>query len=356
MQPRLKLLRSYMAEQELDGLVISKPVNRRYFSGFAGTAGLLLITEKKAQLITDFRYIEQAGKQAKGFEIVRHGKSIYETVNHLIGELHVKRIGFEADHVSFETYELLSKTLASAALAPIKLDQLREQKDSDEIVLIKRAVAIADTAFSHILSLIRAGMSELDVAFELESTMRKLGSERPAFATIVASGARSAMPHGIASDKLLEPGDFVTMDFGAVYQGYHSDMTRTVVIGRATDRQKDLYQTVLSAQLAGLTAVRASRLCREVDAAARDIIAAAGFGEYFGHGLGHCVGLAIHEEPRLSPANEFGVLAENMVVTVEPGVYLPDWGGVRIEDLVVVTADGCDILTASEKQLIEIDR
>lgn len=356
MQQRLELLRAFIAEQKLDSLLVSKSQNRRYFSGFTGSAGVLLITAHTAQLITDFRYIEQASNQAQEFEIVRHGNSIYETVGRLVSELNAKKIGFETDYVSFEVHGQLSKALGPVELSPVKLDGLRAQKDQTEMALIKQAVAIADAAFAHVLDVIRIGMSELDIAFELETRMRKLGSEKPAFDTIVASGKRSALPHGTATNKLLEAGDFVTMDFGAVYQGYHSDMTRTLVMGSATDKQKQVYQTVLTAQIEGVKAVRSGRLCHEVDATARGIITAAGYGEYFGHGLGHCVGLMIHEDPRLSPTNETGRLAENMVVTVEPGIYIPDWGGVRIEDIVVVTATGCDILTTSSKQLIEIDR
>lgn len=355
MQSRLQSLRGFMLQQEIDSLIISKPENRRYFSGFTGTAGMLLITEKTAALITDFRYVEQASKQANGFDIVRHGNVIFETLSKITSEFGSKKIGFESDFVSFEGYQLLGQACAKAELIPVKLDHLRGQKDPEEIALITKAVAIADSAFSHVLRMIRPGISELDVAFELETTMRRLGSAKPAFDTIVASGKRSAMPHGVASDKLLEKGDFVTMDFGAVFQGYHSDMTRTVVLGKATDMQRKVYDTVLKAQLTGVQAVKAGKLCFEVDAEARSVIAAADYAEYFGHGLGHCVGLVIHEDPRLSPANETGRLAENMVVTVEPGIYIPDWGGVRIEDIVVVTSSGCNILTASDKQLSEID-
>lgn len=356
MQKRLELLRAFIADQQVDGILISKSQNRRYFSGFTGSAGMLLITAHTAQLITDFRYMEQAAQQALGFEIIRHQTSIYDTIGRLACRLGINKLGFETDYVSFETYNLINKALSVTELFPVKLDCLRTQKDQAELTLIQKAVDIADAAFAYVLDIIHIGMSERELAFELETRMRKLGSEKPAFDTIVASGKRSALPHGVATDKLLECGDFVTLDFGAVYQGYHSDMTRTLVIGHPTEKQRQVYQTVLRAQQQGVQAVRAGRLCRDVDAAARNIITAAGYGEYFGHGLGHCVGLMIHEEPRLSPTNETERLAENMVVTVEPGIYLPDWGGVRIEDLVIVTASGCKILTTSGKQLIEIDR
>ena len=183
--------------------------------------------------------------------------------------------------------------------------------------------------------------------------MGKLGAEKPAFDTIMASGKRGALPHGRASQKIIETGDFVTMDFGAVYQGYHSDITRTICMGVATVRQREIYDIVLTAQLAGVQAIRPGKTGKDIDAIARKMIEDAGFGEFFGHGLGHSLGLNIHEEPRLSPATHT-LLMENMVVTVEPGIYLPDWGGVRIEDTVLVNADGCQILTASSKQLIEI--
>ena len=184
--------------------------------------------------------------------------------------------------------------------------------------------------------------------------MRQLGSERTGFATIVASGPRSALPHGVAADRLLATGDLVVFDFGAVYDGYHSDMTRTVCLGPASDRQRQVYQTVLTAQMAGLASVRPGAFCRDVDRTARDIIETAGYGECFGHGLGHSVGLAIHESPRLSPLAGEARLEAGMVVTVEPGIYLPEWGGVRIEDLVVVAADGCRILSHTTKQLLEL--
>ena len=184
--------------------------------------------------------------------------------------------------------------------------------------------------------------------------MRRLGSQRPAFETIVASGKRGALPHGLASEKRIEAGDFVTMDFGAVFNQYHSDITRTVVVRKASDKQKEIYNIVLAAQLAGLAAVKPGEACLAVDETARDIIVRSGYGDYFGHGLGHGVGLAIHEEPRLSPSNSDGVLEQGMVVTVEPGIYLPGWGGVRIEDTVVVCPTGREVLTSSSKTLIEL--
>ena len=227
-------------------------------------------------------------------------------------------------------------------------------KDAKEIELIRKAVQISDEAFSHVIKIIKAGMTEKEVAAEIEYQMCKLGSERPAFQTIVASGLRGSLPHGIASDKVIQEGELVTMDFGAVYKGYHSDITRTVCVGKASQKQKELYHIVLDAQLSGVAAVQEGRKNNAVDSAARYVIIQNGYGKYFGHGLGHGVGLEIHEWPRLSPKAEPMTLASGMIVTVEPGIYLPDWGGIRIEDTVLVTSNGYDKLTQSTKKLLEL--
>ncbi|SDF10305.1 M24 family metallopeptidase [Sporolituus thermophilus] len=353
MKDRLKRLHNLIKQENVDGMIVTKPENRRYFSGFTGTAGMLLITAEGRWLITDFRYIEQAARQAPDFEVVRHGSGIYETLAGLLKPLGLARIGFEADYVTWDVYHALNASVG-AELVPLRLDGLRMVKDHDELLLLKKAVAIADHAFEHILSFIKPGISEREIALELEFAMRRQGAEKAAFDIIVASGARSALPHGVASEKIIEAGDLVTLDFGAVYQGYHSDITRTVVIGRASAKQRQIYDIVLAAQQTGVSALSPGLAGSEVDKAARAVIADAGYGEFFGHGLGHGVGLAIHEEPRLSPTGSV-ILEENMVVTVEPGIYLPEWGGVRIEDMVVLTASGCEVLTGSSKQLIELD-
>lgn len=344
-----------MEEKDLSAIIINKPENRRYFSGFTGTSGFLLISKDKSFLITDFRYVEQAAKQAAGYEIIKHGNNPNETLNALIKDNHFKNIGFESDHVTVANYRLLAEIIGENYLLPVNIDILRAVKDFYELKLINQAVKIADAAFTHILSFIKPGLCEQDIALELEYKMRQLGAEKSAFDTIVASGFRGALPHGVASSKEIKIGDFITMDFGAVYQGYHSDITRTICVGKASERQRQIYDIVLKSQLAGLNAIKAGIGCKAVDAAARNIIVEQHYGEYFGHGLGHGVGLAIHEEPRLSPSNNDGVLSENMIVTVEPGIYIPGWGGVRIEDTVVVTAQHVEILTKSSKQLIELD-
>lgn len=351
---RLAELRNLMIEHKLDAIIVTKPENRRYFSGFTGSAGLLLVGKESQKLLTDFRYIEQAKIQSDSYQIIRHGASIFESLSAAVAELgRSSRIGFEGDFVTWGVHQKLVQCLPDKELVSIDLDALRMIKDQAELKLLQKAVEIADAAFTHVLTMIKPGITELEIALELEFHMRKLGSEKPAFDTIVASGARGAMPHGTPSTRVIQDGDFITMDFGAVYQGYHSDMTRTVVLGKAADKQREIYNIVLAAQLAGIEAVKTGKLGKDIDQTARQVIVDAGYGEYFGHGLGHGVGLFIHEGPRLSPASD-SKLASGMVVSVEPGIYLPDWGGVRIEDLVVVTAAGCTILTASSKDLIEL--
>jgi len=352
MTERIGALRAFIAGQGLDAVVVAKPENRRYFSGFTGSSGLLLVGADAARLITDFRYIEQAARQAPEFAVVRHSSDMYETLAAEIQAIGGGRIGFESDYVAWDACQKMGEFVEK--LVPLHLDKLRMVKDEAELASLRVAVRLADAAFDHILSFIRPGVSERDIALELEFFMRKKGAEKAAFDIIVASGPRSALPHGVASDKRIAAGEFVTMDFGAVFEGYHSDITRTVVVSKASARQREIYDLVRAAQQAGLDAIAAGRLGREVDEAARRVIGDAGYGDYFGHGLGHGLGLAIHEEPRLSPTGDV-LLAPNMTVTVEPGVYLPEWGGVRIEDTVVVTAGGAEVLTASSKELILLD-
>ena len=351
----LKRMLQYLAEHELEAVCVSKTESVRYISGFSGSSGILFVTRRQAYLLTDFRYVEQAQIQAPDFEVIRITGNPYAVVFELCKNNRIQEIGFEGDSVTWTVYNAMVTALPQISLKSVRLDTLRFVKTEAEIELIKKAANIADQAFQSVLSYLRPGIREDEVAAEIEYSMRRLGSERPAFDTIVASGVRGALPHGVASAKVLERGELVTLDFGAVYQGYHSDMTRTVAIGAATSRQKDIYRIVLEAQLAGLNAVRSGSDCGVVDQTARDIINQAGFSDCFGHGLGHSVGLAIHEEPRLSSSAAGISLTAGMVVTVEPGIYIPGWGGVRIEDLVVVTSGGREIITASSKDLIEID-
>jgi len=352
MNHRLSRVRDYLREHNLEGVIVSKPENRRYLSGFTGSAGMLLIGAEEARLITDFRYTEQASQQAPNYTIVKHAPDIYDTLAAEIKSLGWSKVGFESDFVNYDSYKRIVEITVEPV--PVQLDGLRMIKDESELASIRKAVEVADSAFKDILPLLKPGARERDIALEIEFAMRRRGAEKHGFDTIVASGVRSALPHGRASDKLIEAGDFVTIDFGAVCGGYTSDATRTVVIGKASAKQKEIYQIVLDAQLAGVAAVAAGKLGKDVDAVARKIISDAGYGENFGHGLGHGLGLFIHENPRLSPIGDI-TLAPNMVVTVEPGIYLPGWGGVRIEDTVVVTPNGATILTAVSKELMELD-
>ena len=352
---RLAALRELLPSSSVDGLLITRPENRRYITGFTGSAGVALVSQNHAFFVTDFRYVEQATYQAPEFQIVQHGLKIEDTLCQLAQEAGIGRLGFEKDVVTFKQHETLSSALSGVRLVPCEglVEALREVKDENETELIRQAEAIGDAAFSHILSIMKPGMTEIDVALELEWFMRKNGAEGIGFDVIVASGPRGAMPHGVASDKKLAQGDLVVLDFGAVYNGYRGDMTRTVSLGKATSLQRRVYDIVLRAQEAALEAIAPGKTGQEIDGIARGIIEEAGYGDNFGHGLGHGVGLAVHEEPRLSVTGT-KELRPGMVVTVEPGIYLPGLFGIRIEDLVVVQEGGVRNLTRSPKELIEL--
>lgn len=351
---RLTKLRTKMTSEKFDAFLCMRPENRRYLSGFTGSAGMLLITQDQAFLLTDFRYLEQAAAQAPEFQVVKIGNEPFKTLAELNQGIEV--LGFEGDFVTFEEYGKLEQNFARTRLVsrPELVNHLRSVKEPSEIELIREAVRIADDAFSEILQFISVGQTEAEIALHLEFSMRQAGASGPSFDFIAASGWRSAMPHGVASSKKVQQGEFLTLDYGAIYQGYCSDITRTVCLGEPDEKQRALYDTVLAANRAGIAAVRPGLTGKEVDAAARKLIEDAGYGEYFGHGLGHSVGLAIHEGPNLSPREE-RVLEPGMVVTVEPGIYLPDYGGVRIEDMVLVTEQGCEVLTKAPKDLIIIN-
>jgi Xaa-Pro aminopeptidase len=336
-------------------MVISKPQNVRYVTGgFSGSAGIAVVTASRAHLVLDFRYLEQAAAQAPGFARVHARGPLIDGVAGVLRDLEARRVGVEVDTMPVGTFQRLQAAVApSEVIGHEGLDALRWQKTAGEIDTIRRAASIADAAFSDVLPLIRPGTQERRVAVELEYRMRARGAERSAFDIIVASGPRSAMPHGVASDRLIGPGEFVTIDFGAVVGGYASDCTRTLMMAPATDRHREIYALVLGAQQAALAGLRAGITGKDADNLARGPIAAAGHGDAFGHSLGHGVGLAIHEGPTLSPREE-AVLPPGAVVSVEPGVYLPGWGGVRIEDLVVTTETGCEILTHVPKAWTEV--
>lgn len=346
-----------LKREKLDGILVSCPCNMRYLSGFRGGTGYLFITGGSRFLLTDSRYTTQAEGESPDYQVVTvtAEKNYFQWLTELAEREETAQVGFEDTVMIYETVERLKKEVPKVEFRALgqALNNLRQIKTENELACIRQAEAIGDKAFSYILDVIRPGMSEVEIALELEGFMRKHGAEGLSFDTIVASGENSAMPHAIPGRKKVEKGEFVTMDFGCVYEGYCSDMTRTIVLGKATDEQKEIYGIVLEAQCRALEGIRAGVTGKWVDALAREYITEKGYGDYFGHGLGHSVGLYIHEEPRLSP-REDQVLRRGMVETVEPGIYLPGIGGVRIEDLVEITDDGCLNYTNSTKKLIEL--
>ncbi|MDQ7850721.1 MAG: Xaa-Pro peptidase family protein [Armatimonadota bacterium] len=351
--PRLERVRARLGEEGLDALVLLKAENRRYVTGFTGSAGIAVILPQRCHLLVDFRYVEQAQEEAPECSAVRV-TNLIDGLAGFLREAGVRRVGFEAETVTVAQHHRLQELAADVEFVPLQaLDRMRWRKDPQEIACIRRGAQIAAAAFREVLPLVRPGVAERDLAAELEYRMRRLGADGAAFETIVASGPRSALPHGRASSRAIAPGDLVTVDWGAVVDGYHSDSTRTLVIGRASEQQRRLHRLVREAQEAALTGLRPGMSGREADALARQRITAAGYGDYFGHGLGHGVGLAVHEGPTLSPREE-AVLEPEVVVTVEPGIYLPGWGGVRMEDLVVLRAGGAEVLPGAPRELLEI--
>lgn len=353
MNKRVTALRAKLAEQGLPGMLVMQDANRVYLSGFTGSSGVLLITADDAVLITDGRYTEQAKGQAADFRVLTHTEPMPAVAKQAADEAGVTKLAFEKDYFTVSLYESWKEKLAPVELVGVEglVEGLRRIKDADEIQRMHKAQEITDEAFRRVLDFIRPGISERDVSLELEFTMKKLGADGLAFEIIAASGPRSALPHGQGTERVLQSGDLLTLDFGCEYQGYCSDMTRTVMVGEPDEKQREIYELVLEAQKAGVEAVRPGASGREVDRVCRDIIAAKGYGEAFSHGTGHGVGLMVHEGPGLSTRSE-DVLAPGMVVTIEPGIYLPGWGGVRIEDMVLVTETGHEVFGKSPKDLI----
>lgn len=355
-QQRIAKLRSQLKEYQVEGILVTDPYNRRYITGFTGTAGIPLITTDETLFITDFRYVEQAAEQAKEYQIIEHKGTIGQKLAEILEKKKISRLGFEQHHLTYATYQDYSKQFSKTKLVPLPNLLIRQRmiKDEQEIELIRQAVKIVDQAFEYIVGIIKPGMKEVEVALELEYYMRKLGAQASAFDIIVASGARSALPHGVASSKVIEPGDFVTLDFGAVYQGYCSDITRTIAVGNPPQKLKDIYAICLEAQERGVTHIKPGLTGREADAICRDYITEHGYGAHFGHSTGHGLGLEVHEFPRLSHQVEER-LQPGMVVTVEPGIYISGLGGVRIEDDLLLTEAGNEVLTRSPKELIIIN-
>lgn len=373
MLDRREKLKKALSSQNVQAVLINSPSNLAYFTGFTGGEAFFIMDlgSGEGYVITDSRYYEQVEMECMGLTLVRQGQRNHvEVIREMLAYMRPEKVDYRIaieDRLNLGDYLKLVDVSGQAAAFPSlhgkdgwnlvicskEINACRMVKDAGELEKLRRAEAIGDAAFSQILDYIRPGRTEAEIALELEYAMKKEGASGLSFDTIVASGKHSSMPHARVTDRRLERGDFITMDFGCVYQGYCSDMTRTVALGEPSEEMRKVYQIVLEANLAAVEQIQAGIPCNEIDAVSRNYIADHGYGEYFGHGLGHGVGLEIHEEPRFSPKCDV-VTQENMVITVEPGIYLPGRFGVRIEDLVVVTKSGCERLSHSERKLIVI--
>jgi len=341
MSERFLKLRQKLSGKELDGILISQPENRRYLSCFDGSAGHLLITASESILATDFRYIEQAKQQAPDFQVVQTKGDLQEWFPGLVSNLKLKRLGFEAEHLTLASYQRLIEAVKGLSgqlqfvPAGDLVEQLRAIKEARELELIAGAVKLADQALKHISNIIRPGMTEKEVSWEIERFLRENGSESLPFELIVAAGPRSALPHAKPTERPIQKGEPIVVDIGARLEGYCSDLTRTFYLGEADSTFAKVYDVVLGAQLVAIATLESGMSGEQADRLARTVIEEAGHGKDFGHSLGHGVGLAPHEEPRLAPKVS-GKLSDGMVFTVEPGIYITGWGGVRIEDMVVL--------------------
>lgn len=350
---RVQRLHQLLEEKQLEAIIIESPINRRYLSGFTGSAGTLLITTSESYLLTDFRYRTQAADQAVNFNVLEYDASPMDDIKSLLNGAGIKQVGFEQDHVTFAQYKQWEDALDGITLVPTTglVEQIRMIKEPAELQILQEAADLADRTFAHILNYIKPGVRELDIALEMEMFMRSNGATSSSFDTIVASGERSAMPHGIASERIIGNNEFVKLDFGAYYKGYCSDITRTVAVGKPDEKLIEIHNIVREANLTALDSIKPGDTGRQGDAYARDVIEKYGYGELFGHGTGHGIGLEIHEAPRLSRFSDT-ILTPGMTVTVEPGIYIPGLGGVRIEDDIVITESGIQIITSSPKELI----
>jgi len=352
---RLKRMKEVLRRRDLDALLVTQPENRRYLSGFAAwdmnigeSSGALLIPRRgRPILMTDSRYQLEAETETDGFDVTIYKKGMLALLKSILSGRGIKRLAFESHYILHQTAGKLAEMTGSIGVEITAttglVEKLRICKSQDEIEKIRAAVSLNERVFREIFRELGAGMTEREIAIRIETLMRQYGAERPCFATIVASGPNGAKPHAVPGDRPIKEGEPVVIDMGLVLNGYCSDMTRTVVLGGVDSRVKKIIRLVRKAQKAGIRAVRAGETGMAVDRAARQVIDRAGFGDNFGHGLGHGVGLAVHEGPSFSSRYKRKLKA-GMVVTVEPGIYLPDWGGVRLENMVVVTEKGCEVL------------
>ena len=355
-EQRIRELRRKLQMEELDAMLISNSDNRRYLSGFTGSSGYLVVTQKELILLTDFRYTEQAINQSPEFRIERVGGS-YAWLSNIVEELGINKMGFESQDLTFATHALFKDNLNESAInerppsfIPTNgiVENIRILKDGHELELLTYAIGLSDNAINKIAPCIEAGTKESEIAWSLEKDMRDGGAESLAFDIIVGSGSNGALPHHRAGEKVIQDGDAVVIDMGARYEGYNSDLTRTVIVGKPNETFSEVYEIVLNAQMSAIENVREGMTGGEVDAISRNIITEAGYGDAFGHSLGHGVGLAVHENPRISP-NSIDVLQNGMVFTIEPGIYINGWGGVRIEDVVVLENGRARVISNAEK-------
>lgn len=364
MKSRIDKLRKKLAVNNIDAAVVviydssdtTGTPGVRWLTGYSGSTGCVFVNQKSAYFISDFRYAEQAADEVSGAKVIISKKALIPSLTDIVDTQKKNlKVAIEPQRLTLELKNQLVKAMPNALFVefPNLLEDIWIIKDSTEIANLRKAAKISDIAFDRILGFLRPGISEKDVGAELEYQMKVLGAEKEAFSSTVASGYRSSMPHAGMSGKLLEKGDFVTLDFGATYNGYVSDCTRTVVLGKATSRQKRIYDAVLKAQLAGIKKAKAGATGIVIDAACRNYFKKLKLAKYFGHGTGHGIGVEVHSGPRLSPMSQ-DIMKTNMVVTIEPGLYFPGWGGVRIEDDVVIRPKGCTILTKAPKNLLEI--
>ncbi len=352
----MKNLEKYLSllNEEINGLLLTSRYSRHYGAEYDIAEGVAIVSAKGCRYFTDSRYIEAAQNGIRGFEVIMtDGQHPYsQLLNDAIADFGITVLGYEEDYLTVAEFTGYEEKL-NAKLVPMhaQISGFRAVKEDWELENMRRAQAITDKAFSEMCTRIKPGMTEKELQAELIYCLYKNGGEGLSFDPIVVSGPNTSLPHGVATDRVIQAGDFVTMDFGVLYNGYCSDMTRTVAVGFATEEMEKVYSTVLQAQLAGLAATRAGVKGKEIDAAARKVIVDAGYGDYFGHGYGHSLGLEVHEAPNCNPRGET-VMAEGMVSSAEPGIYLPGKFGVRIEDVVIFTADGCENITKSQKNLI----
>jgi Xaa-Pro aminopeptidase len=349
---RIGRLRREMRRRKLDNFLVTRLSNIRYLCGFSGSAGVLLVTPRKARFFSDFRYKEQAARQIVGADVIIYPDELMKELRRRSYEISGS-IGFEGLFLDVTTYNQWREIYPQLDWTPTTklVEQISSLKDPEEIELIRRAVKITDDVFAEILKLIKPGVSELDLSAEISYLHKKKGADGDSFQPIIASGPRSALPHGIASDRKIKHGDMVTVDMGCFYQGYASDLTRTVAVGKISAKMKAVYNLVLEAQSRAIAAARSGLQAKELDEVARSVIREGGHGEHFGHGLGHGLGLEVHSEPRVSFLFD-DVLKVGQIITIEPGIYLPDVGGVRIEDDVLLKNDHAEVLTQSPRELI----